>query len=84
MDHLCSSRRCRLGDGMTCHGICERFKATGTFYGGRYNNGQKRCQVCYIFIVFSGIWCPCCGYKLRSKPRNKKYKSQFRADTGAD
>jgi len=69
---------------MTCNGVCQRYKATGSFYGGRYNNGQKRCQVCVIFIVFSGIWCPCCGYKLRSKPRNKKYKAQLRAAKGED
>lgn len=69
---------------MTCNGICNKYKAKGTFYGGRYSKGQKRCQVCYIFIKFEGIWCPCCGYKLRSKPRRKKFKEQLRAATGAD
>ncbi len=69
---------------MPCRGICSRYKAVGIPSEGRYKNGQKRCQVCNIFIVFDGIWCPCCGYKLRSKPRNKKYKALFRADTGAD
>ena len=63
---------------MGCKGICLRHKARGAFLGGRYKNGQKRCQVCDLFIVWSGLWCPCCGYKLRSKPRNLKYRQKFR------
>ncbi len=65
---------------MGCKGNCTKYKATGSFFGGRYKNGQKRCQVCDLFIVWSGLWCPCCGYKLRSKPRNLKYKIKFRRD----
>lgn len=44
---------------------------------GRYSKGQKRCQVCEIFINHEGKFCPCCGCRLRAKPRNKKYKFQF-------
>jgi hypothetical protein len=50
---------------MTCKGICIRHKASG-----RYFNGHKRCQQCEIFIKCNGVLCPCCGYKLRSRPRN--------------
>ncbi len=50
---------------MTCKGICIRDKASG-----RYIYGHKRCQQCEIFIKCNGVRCPCCGYKLRSKPRN--------------
>jgi hypothetical protein len=25
------------------------------------------------------LWCPCCGYRLRTKPRNLKYKAKLRA-----
>jgi len=63
---------------MGCKGICTRHKAIGAFINGRYKNGQKRCQVCDLFIVWDGIWCPCCGYKLRSKPRNLIYKKKLR------
>lgn len=62
---------------MPCREICKQHKAIG-FVCGRYTNGQKRCQVCDLFIIWSGLWCPCCGYKLRTKPRNKKYKAQLR------
>jgi hypothetical protein len=25
------------------------------------------------------LWCPCCGYRLRTKPRNLKYKAKLRS-----
>jgi hypothetical protein len=46
--------------------------------GGRYSSGQRRCQICEIFIKWDGLWCPCCGYRLRTKPRNLKYKAKLR------
>jgi hypothetical protein len=45
---------------------------------GRYSTGQKRCQVCEIFLKWDGLWCPCCGYRLRTRPRNLKYKAKLR------
>jgi hypothetical protein len=27
------------------------------------------------------MWCPCCGYKVRNKPRNLKYKKILRLRT---
>ena len=50
---------------MPCKGICIRHKALG-----RYNSEHKRCQQCEIFIKWNGLRCPCCGYKLRTRPRN--------------
>jgi hypothetical protein len=63
---------------MTCKGICIRHKAQKPTRIGRYAIGQKRCQICEIFIKWDGLWCPCCGYKLRTRPRNIKFKSQLR------
>jgi hypothetical protein len=51
---------------MTCKGICIRYKADSN----NYANGQKRCQICDLFMQWDGIFCPCCGYKLRNRPRN--------------
>lgn len=62
---------------MSCRGECKKYKATGSFYGGRYNSGQKRCQVCDIFIMCDGFRCPCCRYLLRTKPRNKEFKEKI-------
>ena len=50
---------------MACKGTCIRHKVLG-----RYNSGHKRCQQCEIFIKWNGPCCPCCGYKLRNRPRN--------------
>ena len=64
---------------MTCKGICTRYKAQKPVGTGRYASGQRRCQICEIFIKWEGLWCPCCGYRLRTKPRNLKYKAKLRA-----
>jgi hypothetical protein len=64
---------------MTCKDICSRHKAPKPVGSGRYSTGQKRCQVCEIFLKWDGLWCPCCGYRLRTRPRNLKYKDKLRA-----
>ena len=64
---------------MTCKGICIRHKARKPVGSGRYAIGQKRCQICELFIEWDGLWCPCCGYRLRTRPRNLKYKAKLRA-----
>ena len=58
---------------MTCKGICMRHKACF-----RYATGNKRCQICEIFIKWDGLWCPCCGYRLRNGPRSFKFKAKLR------
>jgi len=63
---------------MTCKGICVRYQARKPIDVGRYASGQKRCQICEIFINWDGKWCPCCGYRLRQKPRNLKYKEKLK------
>ena len=65
---------------MVCKGICSRHKAMRPSNGGnRYLLGQKRCQVCQVFIYWQGSsYCPCCGYKLRVNPRNSKFKLTLR------
>ena len=65
---------------MLCKGICSRHKAIRPKNGGmRYLGGQKRCQVCQLFIHWQGSYCPCCGYKLRVNPRNSKFKLTLRS-----
>ena len=62
---------------MTCKGICIRHRALKPKGTGRYMKGQKRCQACEVFISWPSLWCPCCGYRLRTRPRNVKYKSKL-------
>ena len=64
---------------MACKGICLRYKATKPTGVGRYSTGQKRCQICTIFLNWDGLWCPCCGSRLRTKPRNVRFKAELRA-----
>lgn len=73
------------GELMGCKGLCTKYKALkpagpdGQPSGARYIKGQKRCQVCEIFMQWEGLWCPCCGYRLRTKPRNRHYKAKLRS-----
>ena len=69
---------------MVCKGICIRHKAMKPVATGRYSIGQKRCQVCEIFLKWDGLWCPCCGYRLRTNPRNSKFKAELRASKEVD
>lgn len=48
-----------------------------TAHQGRYKTGQKRCQICETYIKWDGLWCPCCGYRLRSNPRSEIYKAKM-------
>lgn len=64
---------------MACKGICIRHRAQRPAnYFGRYATGQKRCQLCSIFMKWDGLWCPCCGCKFRTKPRNSKFKQKLK------
>jgi len=65
---------------MACKGTCKNIQAFKITGESRYGIGQKRCQVCEIFIQYDGLYCPCCGYRLRQKPRNSNYKSKLRND----
>lgn len=55
----------------TCKGICEMFKSEDVSMKLKYQEGQKRCTFCGIFLKFSGIRCPCCRTILRTKSRAK-------------
>ena len=63
--------------GISCKGICHRYKINKINGLGRYSTGQKRCNECDIFIKWDGIFCPCCGCRLRLKPRSGKFKQKF-------
>ena len=63
---------------MHCNGSCEKYKAkSNTLAGGRYEQGQKRCPECEIFMEWEGLWCPCCGRLLRTKARATRPKRRL-------
>ena len=58
-----------------CKEDCKKFKAEKSFDGkSRYEAGQKRCNVCAVFLNYNGVRCPCCGCKLRTNPRSTKLR----------
>lgn len=61
---------------MTCKGVCEQYRAKKVFGLKRYETGQKRCKNCSMFLNWLGLWCPCCGLRMRTKPRNRKRKKE--------
>lgn len=61
-----------------CNEICEKYKAVVTPDGKRYADGQKRCKSCELFIMWDGIFCPCCGHKLRTMPQNTLNREKVR------
>jgi hypothetical protein len=61
---------------LACKGICGRFKTVSNHYA----NGQKRCQICELFIKWDGLYCPCCGCRLRIGPRNPKLNAKLREE----
>ena len=63
---------------MACKNLCARNKATKDRRSSYYALGYKRCQVCEIFIKWSGIKCPCCQSVLRTKPHNRRRKEEDR------
>ena len=60
---------------MVCTGICIRHRAqrpADPF--SRYATEQKRCQMYSVYIRWDVLWCPCCGFRVRTRPRNSKFK----------
>ncbi|WP_081477517.1 hypothetical protein [Candidatus Nitrosarchaeum limnium] len=64
----------------TCKGICVRFKAKSCKNINRYENGQKCCTICGIFIFHENTRCPCCGCKLRITPRASKSRKKLQKE----
>ena len=61
---------------MACRGICIAYKAGKPYATTRYEKGQKRCSVCSMYMIWDGSSCPCCGLKLRIKPRFSKSRQR--------
>lgn len=55
-----------------CVGKCNEFQVSKPQHGKRYEVGQKRCQMCERWVMYEGIWCPCCHHRLRTSPKCKR------------
>ena len=65
---------------MACKGKCNSMKAGvgSRIDGSIYASGLKRCNVCDCYFKVESIWCPCCGWRLRLKPKGAKWKRIYR------
>ncbi len=64
---------------MHCREVCSKYSVKSTLLkkNGRYEDGQKRCSSCAIYINWDGDHCPCCGHFLRTKPRNTRGRNKL-------
>jgi len=64
---------------MHCKGICSNYvvKKPSQKNIGRYESGHKRCSSCEVYIIWDEKNCPCCGYILRTKPRNAQARNKI-------
>ena len=62
----------------SCKGICIKFKAKPYNGRSRYENGQKRCQTCMLFLTYEENRCPCCRSLLRITPRANNSRKNLR------
>ena len=64
---------------MHCREVCSKYSVKRPHLKkiGRYEDGQKRCSSCAIYINWDGQHCPCCGHFLRIKPRNTGGKNKL-------
>lgn len=67
-----------VGGGRSCKGICHRYKSSSHSAHGLYSTGHKRCNICECYFKTKDLRCICCNNSLRTRPRNGKYKEQFR------
>ena len=63
-----------------CRGLCVRYKVRKTKLAQSWYSiqGAKYCSRCGEFIKWEGINCPCCGGKLRTRPRTNLGIDKYR------
>jgi predicted RNA-binding protein len=63
-----------------CKGICLQYRSPTS----RYENNQKRCKKCEIFITIEGtkgaegLFCKCCNIRVSGVPSKSMYKENYR------
>ena len=81
-----------------CDNTCKKFQVIKP-KEGRYASGQCRCQTCDVWLDYRGChlqdgtpatlnsngWsCNCCNCKVRTNPRNLKFKTKIRLNNISD
>lgn len=45
---------------------------------GQYKNGKKWCRHCGEWIIWDGLFCPVCSYRLRTRPERKLFREKVK------
>jgi rRNA maturation endonuclease Nob1 len=64
---------------MTCKQICKHSEYEAKKYiRGAQRDSYRKCGGCSIFIKYEGVYCPCCGIRMKHSPVNNKSRKLFR------
>ena len=61
-----------------CKGVCinSQYETKKTVCG-KLREEYRRCSVCCVFLKYQGIYCPCCGVRLKHSPRNNYARKRY-------
>ena len=66
---------------MSCKGICRlKYKTIAIFGTATKAKGMLTCTQCLCRIKFRGIFCPCCGQRLRWRTILKSKKRELEVE----
>ena len=62
--------------------ICKNLCSNGEYEHKKLVRGDlkreyKRCSKCCIFLKYEGVFCPCCGVRLKYSPRNNCARKRY-------
>ena len=72
---------------MTCRNLCERLYSKIIVGKSKYQEGRNIVDdVRFIscMILYDGLFCPCCGMRLRLSPVNKRDRNRLREIHGLE
>ncbi len=69
-----------------CKGVCVLHHDTKNCvtHMGEDRPNYKRCKNCAVFIRTEAVYCPCCNFRLKTSPRNPKYRKLYREAKGIE
>ena len=62
------------GRSEACRDICKDWQNKVIHRNGDYYIKQEncRCSICMKYLKWEGMFCPCCGYRVRRRPRGSE------------
>ena len=62
--------RLTSGRSDSCKGYCKDYENSYSRKKNFYHDSANcRCSICDIYLKWEGNYCPCCGYRVRRRPR---------------